>query len=55
MLDLFRLPSHVEPRDAPCPSLGSSNPHNMRMTVDLPDPFGPRKPKIEPLATENET
>src|SRR6478736_3868974 len=33
------------------PSLGSSNPHNMRMTVDLPDPFGPRNPKIEPLAT----
>ena len=25
------------------------------MTVDLPDPFGPRKPKIEPLAMENET
>ena len=34
---------------------GSSNPHNMRMTVDLPDPFGPSKPKIEPLVTENET
>jgi len=26
-----------------------------RMTVDLPDPFYPRKPKIEPLPTENET
>ena len=24
------------------------------MTVNLPDPFGPRKPKIEPLATESE-
>src|SRR4051812_3962727 len=33
------------------PSVGSSNPHNMRITVDLPDPFGPRKPKMEPLAT----
>src|SRR5437899_424514 len=30
-------------------------PHSIRITVDFPDPFGPRKPKIEPLATENET
>src|SRR5260221_7609294 len=44
-----------KPAMRPCPSLGSSNPHNMRMTVDLPDPFGPRNPKIEPLAMENET
>ena len=32
-----------------CPSLGWSKPHNRRMTVDLPEPFGPRKPKMEPL------
>ncbi len=33
------------------PSVGSSMPHNIRITVDLPEPFGPRKPKMEPLAT----
>ncbi len=27
----------------------------MRMTVDLPDPFGPRKPKMDPFATEKLT
>src|SRR5690606_30376714 len=26
------------------PSLGVSSPHSMRMVVDLPEPFGPRKP-----------
>ncbi len=26
----------------------------MRMVVDLPAPFGPRKPKISPRCTENE-
>src|SRR5438477_9921257 len=39
------------PAMRPWPSLGSSKPHNMRMTVDLPEPFGPRKPKIEPFST----
>ena len=28
-------------------------PQSIRMTVDLPEPFGPRNPKIEPFATEN--
>src|SRR6476620_7238733 len=37
------------------PSVGFKMPHSIRMTVDLPEPFGPRKPKIEPLATANET
>src|SRR5213083_1126651 len=37
------------------PSLGARIPHSMRMTVDFPEPFGPRKPKIEPLATESVT
>src|SRR5947209_140342 len=37
------------------PSVGSRMPQSMRMTVDLPEPFGPRKPKIEPLATERLT
>src|SRR5437867_1830457 len=37
------------------PSDGSSSPHNIRMTVDLPEPLGPRKPKMLPLATENVT
>src|ERR1041385_3751872 len=37
------------------PSLGSRMPQSMRMTVDLPEPLGPRKPKIEPRATEKLT
>src|ERR1700738_2968160 len=37
------------------PSVGSRIPHNIRITVDLPEPFGPRNPKMEPLPTENET
>lgn len=36
-------------------SRSGGDPHNLRMTVDFPDPFGPRNPKIESLATENET
>jgi len=30
-------------------------PHNIRITVDFPEPFGPRKPKMEPLAMEKLT
>src|ERR1700676_285188 len=37
------------------PSVGSSIPQSIRMTVDLPEPLGPRNPKMEPLPTENET
>src|SRR4029453_4212079 len=37
------------------PSLGSRIPHSIRITVDLPEPFGPRKPKMDPFPTENET
>ncbi len=36
------------PRDANCPSLGRSRPQRMRMMVDFPAPFGPRKPIISP-------
>src|SRR5262245_10166605 len=31
------------------------NPVSMRMVVDLPAPFGPRKPSTSPRSTENET
>ena len=37
------------------PSVGLMMPHSIRMVVDLPEPLGPRKPKISPGATENET
>jgi hypothetical protein len=30
-------------------------PQSIRMTVDLPDPFGPRNPKIDPRAIEKLT
>src|ERR1051325_6328267 len=37
------------------PSLGSRIPHNIRITVDLPEPLGPRNPKIDPLSTPKVT
>src|SRR5205085_10265979 len=37
------------------PSLGSRIPQSIRITVDFPEPFGPRNPKIDPLPTLNET
>src|SRR5205807_3438629 len=37
------------------PSVGSRIPQSIRITVDLPEPFGPRNPKIDPLPTLNET
>src|SRR5271157_1256312 len=33
------------------PDVGFSSPQSMRIVVDLPAPFGPRKPKISPLRT----
>src|SRR5208283_3909789 len=43
------------PAMRPMPSLGSRMPHNMRMTVDFPEPFGPRNPKMERFWTEKLT
>src|SRR5438270_8789361 len=37
------------------PSLGSRIPQSIRITVDFPEPFGPRNPKIDPLPTLNVT
>src|SRR5260370_5030779 len=31
------------------PDVGVSSPHSMRIVVDFPAPFGPRKPKISPF------
>src|ERR1051325_660095 len=36
------------------PSVGGMNPVIMRIVVDLPAPFGPRKPRTSPRSTENE-
>src|SRR4029453_15968408 len=36
------------------PSVGCRIPHSIRITVVLPEPFGPRKPKIDPFPTVNE-
>ena len=35
------------------PPEGRSRPHIMRMVVDLPAPFAPRKPKISPCSTSS--
>jgi len=37
------------------PELGASRPMIIRMVVDLPDPFGPRKPVTWPGATSKES
>src|ERR1035437_1161358 len=44
-----------KPATRPAPAVGVSRPQSMRMVVDLPAPFGPRKPKISPRRTANET
>src|SRR5207247_1719766 len=36
------------------PSVGGMNPVIIRMVVDLPAPFGPRKPNTSPRSIENE-
>src|SRR5512136_964731 len=41
-----------KPAMRPLPAVGAMIPHSMRMVVDLPAPFGPRKPKISPVRTE---
>ena len=37
------------------PAVGIMKPASMRIVVDLPAPFGPRKPNTSPRATLNET
>ena len=46
---------NVWPRISTDPALGSSSPVSILMVVDLPAPFGPRKPKNCPGATVNVT
>ena len=44
----------LKPPTMPSPEVGRRMPQSIRMVVDFPAPFGPRKPKISPLATSNE-
>src|SRR6187397_933514 len=37
------------------PWVGASRPQRMRISVDLPEPFGPSRPKISPRGTRSET
>src|ERR1700694_2533334 len=37
------------------PEVGGNSPQRIRIVVDLPAPFGPRKPKISPRFTSSET
>ena len=43
-----------KPATRPAPLVGAMMPQSMRMVVDLPAPFGPKKPKISPVRTEKE-
>src|SRR5215204_89615 len=51
-------PSGLRPTSMPpmsaVPAVGFNKPHIMRIVVDLPAPFAPRKPKISPCFTEND-
>ncbi len=37
------------------PASGDTKPASIFMVVDLPAPFGPRKPRTSPLATRKDT
>src|SRR6266446_5485522 len=43
-----------KPPTVAVPSVGGMKPVIIRMVVDLPAPFGPRKPKTSPRSIENE-
>src|SRR3982751_942077 len=43
-----------KPPTVTLPELGGMKPVTMRMVVDLPAPFGPRKPSTSPRSTLNE-
>src|SRR3546814_6460540 len=40
------------PQTAMLPEVGARKPQSIFMVVDLPAPFGPRKPSTSPLATD---
>ena len=39
------------PATLACPAVGLASVHKILMVVDLPAPFGPRKPNVSPRAT----
>src|ERR1035437_6730318 len=43
------------PATVAVPLVDWSRPVSIRIVVDLPEPFAPRKPNISPFATENDT
>src|SRR5574341_1079840 len=43
------------PATCAVPEVGRSSPHSTRMVVVLPEPLGPRKPKISPRGTDRLT
>ena len=43
------------PHTAAVPAVGVMKPVIIFMVVDLPAPFGPRKPSTSPLSTEKDT
>src|ERR1039457_451382 len=44
-----------KPATVPLPLLGGRMPQSIRMVVDFPAPFGPRKPNISPFLTSRLT
>ena len=48
-------PRDVHPSDLALPDVIDSNVVSIRTVVDLPAPFGPRKPKISPVSMRRST
>src|SRR6185295_2430111 len=46
--------STSKPATVASPEVGSSSPQSMRIVVVLPEPFGPRMPKISPASISND-
>ena len=53
-LDSLGIAADVDAADQRNAPRTDGNPHSMRIVVDLPAPFAPRKPKISPCFTEND-
>ena len=51
----MRSPTTSKPATVADPAVGSASVHSILIVVDLPAPFGPRKPNISPGATSKET
>src|SRR2546430_14991793 len=55
MRDLIATCRGERPNTSMCPFVGYNRPSNILTVVDLPEPFGPSKPKTSPRRTSKST